>query len=101
MDIADSGKRFVYLIDTSGSMHNGGRMELAQSQLLASLRMLEAHQEFQVLFYGDETIPMRLKGGAKDVYRATAANLILAKDEIETVDSGGGTKHLPALLAAF
>ena len=101
MDIADSGKRFVYLIDTSGSMHNGGRMELAQSQLLASLRMLEAHQEFQVIFYGDEPIPMRLKGGAKDVYRATAANIILAKDEIETVDSGGGTRHLPALLAAF
>ncbi len=100
MEIADSGQRFVYLIDTSGSMHNGGRIELAQSQLLASLRMLEAHQEFQVIFYGDMPIRMRLRGGAKDVYRATVTNLNLARDEIESVDSGGGTRHLPALMAA-
>ncbi|MCH2200357.1 MAG: hypothetical protein MK102_00185 [Fuerstiella sp.] len=101
MNITDSGRRFVYLIDTSGSMNNGGRMELAQSQLLASLRMLEAHQEFQVIFYGDVPIQMRLRGRATDVYRATSANLNLAKDAIEAVDSGGGTMHLPALLAAL
>ena len=100
MEITDSGQRFVYLIDTSGSMHNGGRMELAQSQLLASLRMLQAHQEFQVIFYGDTPTQMRLRGGAKDVYRATVTNLSLARDEIESVDSGGGTRHLPALIAA-
>ncbi|MCH2209970.1 MAG: hypothetical protein MK110_01610 [Fuerstiella sp.] len=101
MNITDSGRRFVYLIDTSGSMNNGGRMELAQSQLLASLRMLEAHQEFQVIFYGDAPIQMRLRGRTKGIYQATAANLNLAKDAIETVDSGGGTMHLPALLAAL
>ena len=100
MEIADSGQRIVYLIDTSGSMHDGGRMELAQSQLLASLRMLETHQEFQVIFYGDTPVRMRLRGGARDMYRATVTNIDLARDEIEAVDSGGGTKHLPALMAA-
>lgn len=96
-NIADNGTRIVYLIDTSGSMHNNGRLDRAANQLKGSLRMLEPHQEFQVIFYGDRPTTMRLRGGAKDLYQANVRNLQLASDEIDAVRLGGSTNHLLAL----
>lgn len=96
-NIADNGTRIVYLIDTSGSMHNNGRLDRAANQLKGSLRMLEPHQEFQVIFYGDRPARMRLRGGAKDLYQANVRNLQLASDEIDAVALGGSTNHLLAL----
>lgn len=96
-DIVDSGTRIVYLIDTSGSMNNSGRLDRAVNQLKGSLRMLEPHQQFQVIFYGDRPIRMILRGGKKDLYQANVRNIQLANDEIDAVELGGGTNHLLAL----
>ncbi len=96
-DIVDSGTRIVYLIDTSGSMSNGGRLDRAKNQLKGSLRMLEPHKQFQVIYYGDRPTRMRLWGGAKKMYQANLRNIELAGREIDNVELGGGTNHLSAL----
>lgn len=100
-DIIDGGTRFVYLIDTSGSMSNNGRLGKAMIQLMSSLRMLKPHQEFQVIFYGDRPTTMILKGGRKQIYRANLRNIDNAEDELANVPLGGGTDHLLALEAAL
>lgn len=101
-NIVDSGTRFVYLIDISGSMSNGGRLGRALTQLKGSLRMLEAHQQFQVIFYGDHPIRIRL-GGLKprNLYPANVQNISLAMKAIDNVILDRGTKHLPALEAGL
>jgi hypothetical protein len=100
-DIIDGGTRFVYLIDTSGSMSNNGRLGKAMIQLMSSLRMLKPHQEFQVIFYGDRPTTMILKGGKKRIYQANLRNIDNAEDELSNVPLGGGTDHLLALEAAL
>ena len=80
MKFADSGQRVVYLIDRLDSMHKDGRIELAKSQMLASMEMLEAHQEFQVILYDHTPVPMCLPGSAQDMYCASVANIKLAKE---------------------
>jgi Mg-chelatase subunit ChlD len=102
MDIADNGERFVYVIDTSGSMGDNGRMGLAQSQLIKSLNMLRPHQSFQVIFYGESAREMIFPGAEKRrLHQATIPNIKLASRRINQEKAYGGTAHLPALSKAF
>jgi hypothetical protein len=96
-DIRESADRFVYLIDSSASMY-GPRMRFAASQLKASLRQLNAKQQFQVVFYnnGTHTMSLRSKPGAA-WYRATSANISDAIRFIDSASPDGGTEHGPAL----
>ncbi len=101
MDIPDSGRRIVYVIDTSGSMNDDGRMGLAQAQLEKSLTLLRPDQSFQVIFYGDAPQEMILRGRARGLHQATLPNIRMAVSRIRQVIPGGGTSHLPALSRAF
>jgi len=102
MDIADNGERFVYVIDTSGSMGDNGRMGLAQAQLIKSLNMLRPHQSFQVIFYGETAREMIFPGTEKrQLHQATSPNIKLASRRINQEKAYGGTAHLPALSKAF
>lgn len=102
MDIADNGERFVYVIDTSGSMGDNGRMGLAQAQLIKSLNMLRPHQAFQVIFYGESAREMIFPGAEKrQLHQATSPNIKLAARRINQESPYGGTAHLPALSKAF
>lgn len=102
MNIADSGRSFVYVIDISGSMGEDNRLELARSQLKASLRLLQPTQEFQVIFYSDYPTRLKLRGqGQRATYYATTANLLLAAREIDAVQPQHGTEHKPALMDAI
>lgn len=100
LGIEDSGERFVYIIDTSGSMHDGGRLGLARSQLISSLNMLQPHQQFQVIFYGDSALQMMIRK-RRGMHAATLPNLNAAAGQIQQVNPAGGTSHLPALSLAF
>ena len=60
MNIVGNGQSFVYVIDTSVSM-GGGRLQLAMSQLKASLRMLKPRQTFQIVFYNSSTREIKLR----------------------------------------
>ncbi len=102
MNIADSGRSFVYLIDISGSMAEQNRLELARSQLKSSLRLLQPTQEFQIIFYSDYPLRMRLSVPSKrPMFYATAAILELASRQIDTTTPQSGTQHKPALLDAI
>lgn len=101
MNISGVGKTFVYIIDTSSSM-GGGRLKVAQSQLKASLRLLQPNQKFAVIFYNEfrERLKLRRQDD-QPMYFATEVNKELAGHEIDRVISDSGTEHMPALLEAI
>lgn len=100
-DIRDKATRFVYLLDASGSM-GGAPIRVAKAELLASLRSLDATQQFQVIFYNQTPRPMRLKGAARaELYWASNINQTLASQDIAGVTPSGGTSHVPALKLAL
>lgn len=103
MDIIGNGQNFVYVIDVSASMGNEGKLQLAKSQLKGSLRLLKPFQTFQILFYNESTLRMRLRPGrpALDRYQATAVNLQLAENKIKVQPAKGGTVHQGAILQAL
>ncbi len=103
MNIADSGRSFVYVVDVSSSMSEGNRLQIAKSQLKASLRLLQPNQFFQVIFYSEPpTVRLKLRGRAQqDLYPATEVNLLLAEREIDRVDAQNGTEHMSALVDAL
>ncbi|HAD57762.1 MAG TPA: hypothetical protein DCG12_00765 [Planctomycetaceae bacterium] len=101
MNIVSSGQSFVYVIDTSVSM-GGGRLQLAMSQLKASLRMLKPRQTFQIIFYDSSSRTVKLRNRPEqDMYPASDLNVLLAERAIDAEVAGGGTKHLPALMRAL
>jgi len=102
MEITDTGRRFVYLIDTSASMNDGGRLKLARNQLKSSIRLLKPNQRFQVVFYGVTTTQMNLKRPQdRDLYPATVINIHKAEREIDRVRAEKGTEHKAALKHAL
>ncbi len=103
MNIADTGRSFVYVVDVSSSMTEGNRLQIAKSQLKASLRLLQPNQFFQVVFYSEPpTTRLRLRGRAtQDTYPATEVNLLLAEREIDRVEAQNGTHHMSALIDAL
>ncbi len=103
MEIADSGRSFVYVIDISGSMGQDHRLDLARAQLTASLNQLRPDQRFQVIFYDDgPPQPIKLRRRPQqDWYPADTIHLQLANDAIGGQVAGAGTNHKPALLEAL
>src|SRR5690606_28779554 len=77
-------------------------IRVAKAELLASLRSLDATQQFQVIFYNQTPRPMRLKGAARaELYWASNINQTLASQDIAGVTPSGGTSHVPALKLAL
>lgn len=102
MNIIGNGRSFVYVIDTSSSMSQGRRLDLAKSQLKGSLRLLKPNQKFQVLFYNESATPIRLRRRPEeDLYAATTVQVQLAEAAIDMETANLGTNHLPALQQAL
>ncbi len=51
-------RRILYMLDNSGGMRKGGKFETLVSELQASVRTLQPHQEFYVIFYSDTVYPL-------------------------------------------
>lgn len=101
MDIAGVGKTFVYVIDTSSSMH-GSRLKIAQGQLKASLRLLQPNQKFAVIFYNEYRERLKLRRQPEQsMYFATELNKQLASQEVDRITSDRGTDHKPAMIEAL
>ncbi|MFN0198745.1 MAG: hypothetical protein ACKVT0_18515 [Planctomycetaceae bacterium] len=96
-----TGKRFVYVIDSSSSMREFGAMSAAKAQLMASLAQLTAEQEFQIIFYNTEYRSLTLRDEASRPVKATEVNRTLARQFIESIQPDGGTQHLPAMELAL
>lgn len=72
MGVEDKGTRIVFVIDCSGSMSEHGAMRVAKSALVSSLQALDSTQQFQVVFFNEQAVPLRLKGENKPIlYFAT------------------------------
>jgi hypothetical protein len=52
------GRFFVYVVDCSGSMIDDDRIARATMELRRSVLALQAPQQFEVIFFNDESIPM-------------------------------------------
>lgn len=102
-DAVDSGKRFVFVLDCSGSMAapQGAPIRKARSELIASLSGLTHHQQFQIIFYNTVTRAMKHRGKSAELLYATDINRTLARQFIQSVEPDGGTDHIPALKRAL
>ena len=56
--IRAEGQVFIYVIDCSGSMGEGFRLERAKEELRKSINALRFPQRFHVIFFNGEPIPM-------------------------------------------
>lgn len=100
-NIKDSGRRFVYVMDRSGSMSNHRAINVAKAELKSSLQSLDATQMFQVVFYNTGALEMRQPSDKRKLYAATEINRTIARQFIDTVSPDGGTNHMPALRMAL
>ncbi len=102
VNFMESGRRRVYLLDASDSIASMmGTADRAVIRIKSLLSLLEPDQEFQIIFYGNEPLKMRLRGIDEDYHRATAQNIGLATHELDAVDSLGASNHLSALRNAL
>ena len=101
--VRDRGEKIVYVIDVSGSMSSPATaIASAKSELMASLNTLNADQQFQIIFYNEVAMVLRLRGKPPEKYYwATDINRTLARQEVAAVQPNLGTKHMPALSAAL
>jgi hypothetical protein len=100
LGIRDSGTRFVYVLDRSGSMAQEHALEVAKAELVTSLQHLDDTQQFQVIFYNTSHRLLTL-GGRNTLHYATDINKTLARQQIARVTPDGGTLHYPALAKAL
>ena len=56
--LESTGNRFVFVVDSSGSMSDERRYERAVRELARSLKMLTTKQQFLVILYNTEIYPM-------------------------------------------
>lgn len=96
-----NGAKFVYVLDASGSMSEYNAIAVAKAELLASLEQLDAAQQFQVIFYNDQSYPMPGSEGKSKLHWGTDSNRTQASQFIRSIQPDGGTRHLEALMLAL
>ncbi len=94
------GRSFVFIVDSSGSM-TGGRFERAKRELRQSIRRLEPNQQFHVVFFNSETIPMFEPNKRAGLMDATRVNLTKAGRWIEQQFPGSTTNPEGAIRLAL
>lgn len=95
------GTRFAFVLDASASMYENNSIQVAKTELQASLLQVEEEQEFQVIFYNEDLHPMPTTGQRSSMFRGTEANRNRAAQHIRSVQPSGGTRHKEALLEAL
>jgi hypothetical protein len=97
------GQRFVYVFDRSGSMgdNDDSLLQSAKDELLRSLEVLSDLQQFQIIFYNEEPILMRLAAQPGRLVFASDENKAVARKFLERITAGGGTGHEEALALAI
>jgi len=88
-------KQVIFVLDTSGSMR-GGKLEQARLALDASLHQLSAADHFNIIEFDGSFTTLRDEPVVADAAALEAASAWLLAQR-----SGGSTKLLPALAAAF
>ncbi len=97
-----TGKRFVFIVDSSKSMKNG-KFEAACEELFYSVQRLKSDQYFYVIFFDEDAARMTFapKEEPEDVYaQATTANINKLQKWMKTVELEGQTVPYDALVFA-
>ena len=90
------GKRYVFVIDCSGSMRADGRLSLAKRALITSILAMGKDKEFFIFYYNQTSHPM-----PGDPLPATSKSLTTVAPWINKRKAGGSTDPREALTAAF
>jgi Ca-activated chloride channel homolog len=91
-----AAKDIVFVLDTSGSMAEEGKMEKARAALLFGVRSLRAEDRFNVINFAGEEHLM-----SAELVQADAAGKAKGEDFIKGLRPVGGTNIDGALLAAM
>ena len=95
------GKRFVYVVDCSGSMA-GSRFSTVKTELLRSIHALLPTHEFYILFFSDRAFPMFSPQQAEPApLVAEPQNLKRATGWTNDFPVGGGTEPAAAVKIAL
>ena len=91
------GKVFIFVVDRSGSMEDGDRLDRAKRELIRSVGAMQPPQRFQVIFYNDRATPMpgELPRTASHPSRVELARFL------DRIDAAGGTDPRDALTQAL
>lgn len=96
--LQSTGQRVVYVIDRSGSMETDDSLDIAKSELLASLETLPRGSRFQIIVYNES--PKLLELGVRDLAIPRKDALRQVATQLNAIDPKGGTNHLDALRKA-
>ncbi len=95
--VGGHGSKFVYVFDQSASMA-GQKMEEVKKELLRSLSVLNAKQQFNIIFYSDRFVTWR---PGRALINAGPGEKKEAEEFVRRITSQGTTSHLPPLLEAI
>lgn len=93
-----TGSRFIYIVDTSGSMAVGGKLEALQFELVKSLEGLLEAADFLVITYNDSASALEGRQSWSD---ADEQGKRFARRGIARLRSSGGTHPAPGFRMAF
>lgn len=91
------GSRFAYIVDTSGSMSIGGKIETLRDELATSVDALTPKAEFCIFLYSSFSRPLGDRG---DWVAAATRGKSWARRLIAQIPADGATNPLPAFAMA-
>ncbi len=96
MGVAAKGSRIVFVLDSSGSMHDT-RLAHAKYEVRKSLRSLPVTSSFYIFFFNSVTIRMPGEG----LVKAAPAAVASAISWVDSQQCGGGTNPEEAMMEAL
>ncbi|PHQ82506.1 MAG: hypothetical protein COB69_01830 [Phycisphaera sp.] len=87
------GNRFAYIVDVSGSMDRGGRIDAMRAELSESISAMPDHVSFFVVLYADTAYPL---GDRRKWTDANRVGKRWARTAITKLAPLGATKPMPA-----
>ncbi len=93
-----TGSRFIYIVDTSGSMAVGGKLEALQRELTKSLDGLLGAADFLVITYNSSASAL---DGRQEWFDADERGKRSARRGIARLRASGGTVPVPGFRMAF
>ena len=95
IDIPRVPREVIFVIDTSGSM-SGASMPQAKEALQLALRRLQPQASFNIIRFSDDVSAL-----FDSAMPADRKHVLIALSYTSSLDSGGGTKMMPALQLAL
>ena len=98
--IKAEGRRFIYIVDCSSSMH-GGSFQRVCEELVRSISNLTSKQSFYVFFFNHRSIPMFEDSKNMKMLSATPPNIKRVREWIASMRASGSTDPSVALSEAI